>query len=105
MMISLFAQTAPAFNPEAIINATIASKAAEMASTQVFYISAIILLVLLAVGGAIMFILYKAAELERNTNSMRVDLVEATRKLALLQGNVIGRTELSQESKEEEGKG
>lgn len=100
IMNSVFAQ-AQNFNPEAIINATIAAKAAELAANQIFYISVGLFLMLLAIGGVIMFMLYKLFELERNTNGMRVALVETTRKLALVEGNVAGRAELTEESKKE----
>ncbi len=98
-MISLFAQApSSTFNPEAIINAAISAKAAELAANQAFYVSVAIFIVLLAIGAAIMFTAYKFAELERNTDGMRVSLVEATRKLALLEGNIAGRAELTSES-------
>jgi len=99
-MFSLFALAASegGFSPEAIINAAIAAKAAELAANQAFYISVAIFVVLLAIGAAIMFTAYKFAELERNTDGMRISLVEATRKLALLEGNIAGRAELTSES-------
>jgi len=97
-MINLFAEAAGLFNPEAIINAAIAAKAAELAANQAFYMSLAIFVVLLVIGAAIMFTAYKFAELERNTNGMRINLVEATRKLALLEGNIVGRAELTSES-------
>ena len=101
-MISLFAQ-APGnnFNPEAIINAAVAASTAALAANQAFYISVAILVVLLVIGAGMMFIAYKFAMLERNTDGMRVSLVEATRKLALLEGNLAGRAELTEESKKE----
>ena len=101
-MIGLFAEAANSFNPEAIINAAVAAKAAELAANQSFYLSLGILFVLLVIGAAIMFTVYKFAELERNTDGMRISLVEATRKLALLEGNATGRAELTAESKKPE---
>ncbi len=99
-MISLFAQAPSSlFNPEAIINAAIAAKAAELAANQSFYLSVAIFFILLIIGAAIMFTAYKFAELEHNTNAMRIQLVEATRKLGLSEGNVIGRAELMAEGK------
>lgn len=88
-----------AFNPEAIINAAVAAKSAELAATQTFWIGLIAVFMLLCVGAAIMGILYKMSKLERNTNGMRINLVEATRKLALLEGNKKGREELVEEGK------
>lgn len=84
-------------NPEAIINAAVAAKAAELASAQAFYAAVTIIGILLIIGAAIMFILYKVYELERNTNGMRIQLVEATRKLALVEGNIVGRSEQIEE--------
>ena len=101
-MIGLFAEAAKSFNPEAIINAAVAAKGAELAANQSFYLSLGILFVLLVIGAAIMFTVYKFAELERNTDGMRISLVEATRKLALLEGNATGRAELTAESKKPE---
>lgn len=86
-------------SPEAMINAAVAAKAAEAAANQIFYISLAMLFVLLVIGAVLMFLLYKAAELERNTNGMRVQLVEATRKLALMEGNIAGRAEQLEEGK------
>jgi len=36
-------------------------------------------------------------ELVKNTNGMREKLVEATRKLTLIEGNIAGRAELKEE--------
>lgn len=90
-MTTLFAQELNRVNPEAFINATIAARAAELAASQAFYISLGIIAILLVIGAAIMFAVYKLYELERNTDGMRKDLVEATRKLALMEGEVLGR--------------
>lgn len=87
-------------NPEAMINAAIAAKAAELAANQAFYIGIIIILVLLSIGVMIMIMTYKFTKLEHNTDGMRVELMAATRKLALLEGNLIGREEQTQEQKE-----
>ena len=104
-MISLFAQ-APSntFNPEAIINAAVAASSAALAANQAFYISVAIFAVLLIIGAAMMFLVYKFVEIEHNTDGMRIELVETTRKLALLQGNVKGREELIEEGKQQENK-
>jgi len=101
-MVELFAEAAlpSATNPEALINAAIAAKAAELAANQSFYISIVIILMLLIIGALMMFVAYKFDELKRNTDGMRDQLVEATRKLALLEGNMIGRAEQTAEKKE-----
>jgi beta-lactamase regulating signal transducer with metallopeptidase domain len=102
-MNNLFAQLpSNAVSPEALINAAIAAKAAELAANQVFYMSVAVLFILLVIGAILMFILYRAKDLERNTDGMRIQLVEATRKLALLEGNIVGRAELAAETKNEE---
>lgn len=98
-MISLFAADIPSFNPEAIINASIAAKAAELAANQAFYISLMIVFMLVGIGSALMLVAYRFSKLEHNTNEMRIQLVEATRQLGLSEGNVIGRAELKAESK------
>ena len=98
MMIVFAAETAPTLpSPEAVINAAIAAKAAELAANQSFYIGILIIVALLVIGAMMMFIAYKFTDLERNTNGMRKELVETTRKLALLEGNMAGREEQTQE--------
>ena len=85
-------------NPEAMINAAIAAKAAEAAANQVLYGIAILVVMVLIIGAMMMFIAYKFDELKRNTDGMRDELVLATRKLALVEGNVAGRQEQMNES-------
>lgn len=84
-------------NPEAMINAAIAAKSAELAATQAFYVSIAVIVMLLIIGAMMMFVVYKFDELKRNTDGMREALVIATRKLALLEGNAIGRAEQIEE--------
>ena len=84
-------------NPEAVINAAIAAKSAELAATQAFYISIVVIVLLLAIGAMMMFVAYKFDELKRNTDGMREALIIATRKVALMEGHAAGRADLIEE--------
>ncbi len=90
-------------NPEAVINAAVAANAAAAAAAQAYFMSVLTLGALAILGAASIIIAYNFRQLERNTNSMKDQLVDATRKLALIEGNIIGRAEQTQEttSKEE----
>jgi len=87
-------------NPEAIINAAVAANAAAGAAYQAFILAWIILGAVLIIGAMMCLVAIKFSELEQNTNSMKDALVDATRKLALIEGNVIGRQELAKEETE-----
>lgn len=98
MTLLLLAQLAPAAtNPEAMIAAAVAAAQAQQSAFNASMVSLVVLalmiVVLLAMGG----IAWKFDKLERNTDGMRVALVDATRKLALIEGNVAGRAEQKQE--------
>ena len=97
MILLAEAVTSSAINPEAMINAAIAAKSAELAATQAFYISIVVIVMLLAIGAMMMFVAYKFDELKRNTDGMREALMLATRKLALIEGHAAGRAELEEE--------
>ena len=97
MMLLAEAVNGSTINPEAMINAAIAAKSAELAATQAFYISIIVIVMLLAIGAMMMFVAYKFDELKRNTDGMREALVIATRKLALMEGHAAGRADLIEE--------
>jgi len=86
-------------NPEALINAAVAAVAARDAAYQGFMISIITLGVVLFIGLAMMSVAWKFSELERNTNSMKDALIETTRKLALIEGRVLGKAEAEEEGK------
>lgn len=113
-MIRLLVQTtngSPAFNPEAIIGAAIAAKNAEAAAWQASIMAGITLVVLLICGAAMLIIIVQFLELkrcfggmrekfeklERNTDGILNQLITATRKLALIEGNTIGRAEQLEE--------
>jgi hypothetical protein len=48
-------------------------------------------------GALFIFMAFQLKDLVRHTNGMREELMQATRKLALIEGNVIGRAEQKQE--------
>jgi len=73
-------------NPEAIINAAVAANAAAQSAYQAFIISMIILGAVALSTVAMIVVAMKFSELEKNTNSMKDALVDATRKLALIEG-------------------
>ena len=83
-------KVASEFNPEAIIAATIAARAAELAANQVFYILMVIVFLLLGIGAMVIYILVKVSEVKypaANGHSTRV---------------ITGRAELTEEVKKEE---
>lgn len=84
-------------NPEAMIKAAIAASNAEAAAWNAAIMAAVTLVVLLVVGALMGMIWLKFSALEHNTDGMREALIIATRKLALIEGNVIGRAEQSEE--------
>jgi heme/copper-type cytochrome/quinol oxidase subunit 2 len=86
-------------NPEAMIKAAVSAAAAESAAWQAFVVSIVVLVILLIVGAVFMFMAFEMRELAKHTNGMRHDLVEATRKLALIEGNIAGRAEKAAEDK------
>lgn len=99
------AETANGINPEAMIAAAIAAKSAESAAWYASIMAAITLVVLLGIGLMMMFVWLKFDKLERNTDGMREALVVATRKLALIEGNITGRAEQLQEQAGQKNEG
>jgi len=87
------------FNPEAMINAAIAAKAAELAANQVLYGIGVLIVMVLVIGALMMLVAYKFDELKRNTDGMREELIKTTRNLALIEGNQTGRDEQIKEQK------
>ena len=83
--------------PQALIAATVAAKNAEGMAWQVWILGIIILSLMLVGGGILIYIMLQFRDLVIHTNGMRESLVAATRKLALLEGNVTGRQELEDE--------
>jgi hypothetical protein len=96
-MIAIVEQTISEPNPEIWINAAIAATAARDAATMAFYLLVAVLIVMV-VGVVVGWVVLKRVnDLAHNTDGMRVELVAATRKLALIEGNVIGRAEQKKE--------
>ena len=83
--------------PQALIAATVAAKNAEIMAWQTWILGILILSLMLIGGGILIYVMLQFRELVVHTNGMREALVAATRKLALLEGNVIGRAEMEQE--------
>ena len=83
--------------PEALIAATVAAKNAEVMAWQTWILGIILLALMLIGGGILIYVMLQFRDLVIHTNGMRDALVAATRKLALIEGNVIGRAELHEE--------
>lgn len=110
-MITLLAQVGNNFNPEAMIRAAVAANAAESAAWYASVMSGITLGVLLIMGVGIFVVLYtflelkrcfigmreKFEKLERNTDGILQQLLDATRKLAMIEGHTAGRAEQAKE--------
>ena len=78
-------------NPEPIINAVLAAlKAQESAFLTNWLLATLIVLALLA-GVGVVIIMFAVREIKQHTNGMHNELVETTRKLALIEGEVKGR--------------
>jgi hypothetical protein len=78
-------------NPEPIINAVLAAlKAQESAFLTNWLLVALLLIAIVAVVCAAL-ILSKVNTIQEHTNGMHTALVETTRKLALIEGEVKGR--------------
>lgn len=87
-------------NPESIVNASIAAMAAAQAAWQTFLISMVLILLAVLIIVLAGMILTKISQVEKQTNSMKDQLVLATRKLGLMEGEAIGRA-AGHEKKEE----
>ena len=112
MTLLLLAQLAPpATNPEAMIAAAVAAAQAQQSAFNASMISLLVLALMLLVFITMLILVYKADHmvrnnaantlklelLERNTDGLLTTLMDATRKLALIEGNVAGRAEQKQE--------
>jgi hypothetical protein len=85
-------------NPEAMVRAAVAANDAAAAAWQATVISLMVLVGILIIGAVMMFMAFHFKELVRNTDGMREELILATRKLALLEGNILGRAEQKDET-------
>lgn len=78
-------------NPESIVNASIAAMGAQQAAWQAFLISMVLIVIAVLIVIGVVMILVKISQVEKQTNSMKDQLVLATRKLGLMEGEAIGR--------------
>jgi len=78
-------------NPEPIINAVLAALEAQRSAflTNWLLVALIIIAAMVAVG--VGFVLAGVNQIREHTNGMHTALVDATRKLALIEGEVQGR--------------
>jgi len=87
----LFAAEEIAKSPEPVINAVLAALEAQRSAllTNWLLVSLIIIAAIVAIGTG--FIMAGVNQIREHTNGMQTALVEATRKLALIEGEVKGR--------------
>lgn len=83
--------------PQALIAATVAAKNAETMAWQSLVLDVAILGAIMILGAMVLYMAFQFRELVTHVNGMRMELVSATRKLALSEGNVAGRAELAEE--------
>ena len=84
-------------NPEAMINAAVAANVAAANAYQAFVLSIINLGAIVISTIAMLIVAVKFHELERNTNSIKDALVDATRKLAIIEGRELRKAEEEEE--------
>jgi len=93
----LLAVANDAVNPEAMVRAAVAAVQASVAAYWAAVLAVLTLGSVLVLGAIIIYIAFQFKDLVRHTNGMREELVQATRKLALIEGNLTGRAELKEE--------
>jgi len=86
-------ETIATTNPEAIINAAVAANIAAASAYQAFVLSIIILGAVVISTIVTIIVAVKFHELEKNTNSIKDALIEATRKLGLIEGRALEKEE------------
>ena len=86
-------------NPESIVNASIAAMSAHQAAGQAFIISLVLVGITLLILIGVVMILVKVDRVEKHTNSMKDQLVLATRKIGLMEGEAVGRQAAHDEGK------
>ena len=91
MQTLLFAAEEIAKNPEPVINAVLAALEAQRSAllTNWLLVSLILVAAIVAIGTG--FIIAGVNQIREHTNGMQTALVEATRRLALIEGEVKGR--------------
>ena len=85
-------------NPEAMVRAAVAATNAEQAAYWAAVMSVMTLGALLIGGAMLLYMAFKFQQLVHHTDGMREELVAATRKLALIEGNIAGRAEQKEET-------
>jgi len=98
----LFAAEEMSKNPEPVINAVLAALEAQRSAflTNWLLVTLTIIATMVAIG--IGFVMAAVNQIREHTNGMHTALVDATRKLALIEGEVAGRALQKTEDTEQE---
>jgi hypothetical protein len=86
-------------NPEPIINAVLAALEAQRSAFITNWLLAALLIVAVVLVVAVIIAIAKIAIIQQQTDGMHKSMIEATRKLALIEGEVIGREGQKKEDK------
>jgi hypothetical protein len=86
-------------NPEPIINAVLAALEAQRSAFLTNWLLASLLIVAVALVIAVLIAVSKIIVIQQQTDGMHKSMIEATRKLALIEGEVIGREGQKKEDK------
>jgi len=84
-------------NPEPIINAVLAALEAQRSAFLTNWLLVAILIVAMILVVAVLVAIGRIIVIQQQTDGMHKALIEATRKLALIEGEVIGREEAKKE--------
>jgi len=84
-------------NPEPIINAVLAALEAQRSAFLTNWLLVAILIVATILVVAVLVAIGKIIVIQQQTDGMHKSMIEATRKLALIEGEVIGREGQKQE--------
>ena len=84
-------------NPEPIINAVLAALEAQRSAFLTNWLLVAILIVATVLIAAVFIAIGKIIVIQQQTDGMHKAMIEATRKLALIEGEVIGREEAKKE--------
>jgi len=80
-------------NPEPVINAVLAALEAQKSAFLTNWLLVALLISAVMIVGGMLIILAKIQTVKEQTDGMHSELIEATRKLALIEGEVKGRQE------------
>ena len=78
-------------NPEPVINAVLAALEAQKSAFLTNWLLVALLIGALLIVGGLLVVLSRIQIVKEQTDGMHVELMEATRKLALIEGEVKGR--------------